>query len=151
MILNSEIKEQRVLGTVLPSIFLAVAGFLLNVVLSRMIATQREQIAALKALGYENRAIGLHYLKLVLVIVVIGAVLGLGVGRCWGTGLWASTQMSSDSRAALPGTSRVDSGSHWCGDLCCSSGYLSCHHATVSMAPAEGHATTARRLQTHAD
>jgi putative ABC transport system permease protein len=48
LILNSEIKEQRVLGTVLPSIFLAVAGFLLNVVLSRQIATQREQIAALK-------------------------------------------------------------------------------------------------------
>lgn len=30
MILDSEIKEQRVLGTVLPSIFLAVAGFLLG-------------------------------------------------------------------------------------------------------------------------
>jgi len=92
MILNSEIKEQRVLGTVLPSIFLAVAGFLLNVVLSRMIATQREQIAALKALGYENRAIGLHYLKLVLVIVVIGATLGLAVGALlgnWFVGIYA--------------------------------------------------------------
>jgi putative ABC transport system permease protein len=50
-LLSSEIKEQRVFGTVLPSIFLAVAAFLLNVVLSRQIATQREQIAALKALG----------------------------------------------------------------------------------------------------
>ena len=92
MILNSEIKEQRVLGTVLPSIFLAVAGFLLNVVLSRMIATQREQIAALKALGYENRVIGLHYLKLVLVIVVIGATLGLAVGALlgnWFVGIYA--------------------------------------------------------------
>jgi len=92
MILSSEIKEQRVLGTVLPSIFLAVAGFLLNVVLSRMIATQREQIAALKALGYENRAIGLHYLKLVLVIVVIGATLGLAVGALlgnWFVGIYA--------------------------------------------------------------
>lgn len=84
MILNSEIKEQRVLGTVLPSIFLAVAGFLLNVVLSRQIATQREQIAALKALGYENRAIGLHYLKLVLVIVVLGLALGLALGATLG-------------------------------------------------------------------
>jgi putative ABC transport system permease protein len=84
MILNSEIKEQRVLGTVLPSIFLAVAGFLLNVVLSRLIATQREQIAALKALGYENRAIGAHYLKLVMVIVVLGATLGLAAGGVLG-------------------------------------------------------------------
>ena len=46
--LNSEITQQRVMGTVLPSIFLAVAAFLLNVVLGRQIATQREQVAALK-------------------------------------------------------------------------------------------------------
>jgi putative ABC transport system permease protein len=92
MILNSEIKEQRVLGTVLPSIFLAVAGFLLNVVLSRQIATQREQIAALKALGYDNRAIGMHYLKFVLVIVVVGLALGLAVGAAlghWFVGIYA--------------------------------------------------------------
>lgn len=86
MILNSEIKEQQVLGTVLPSIFLAVAGFLLQVVLSRQIATQREQVAALKALGYDNRAIGAHYLQLVLVIVVLGVALGLALGN--GMGRW---------------------------------------------------------------
>lgn len=84
MILDSEIKEQRVLGTVLPSIFLAVAGFLLNVVLSRQIATQREQVAALKALGYDNLPIGLHYLKLVLVIVALGVSLGGVVGALLG-------------------------------------------------------------------
>jgi putative ABC transport system permease protein len=84
LILNSEIKEQRVLGTVLPSIFLAVAAFLLNVVLSRQIATQREQVAALKALGYDNWAIGLHYLKLVLVIVTLGVVLGIALGAVIG-------------------------------------------------------------------
>lgn len=92
LILNSEIKEQRVLGTVLPSIFLAVAGFLLNVVLARQIATQREQVAALKALGYDNRAIGLHYLKLVLVIVVVGVALGLALGAAmghWFVGIYA--------------------------------------------------------------
>lgn len=77
MILSSEIKEQRVLGSVLPTIFLAVAGFLLNVVLSRLVATQREQVAALKALGYNNRSIAAHYLKLVLVIVAMGALIGL--------------------------------------------------------------------------
>jgi ABC-type lipoprotein release transport system permease subunit len=52
--LDNEIKEQRVLGTVLPAIFLGVAAFLLNVVVSRLVATQREQIAALKALGYRQ-------------------------------------------------------------------------------------------------
>ncbi|MCB1997196.1 MAG: ABC transporter permease, partial [Rhodoferax sp.] len=47
--LDNEIAEQRVLGSLLPAIFLAVAAFLLNVVVSRLVSTQREQIAALKA------------------------------------------------------------------------------------------------------
>lgn len=90
--LDNEIKEQRVLGTVLPVIFLAVAAFLLNVVVSRLVSTQREQIAALKALGYPDRSIALHYLKLVLVIVTIGLLLGVAVGDRLGTmftGLYA--------------------------------------------------------------
>ena len=89
--LDNEIKEQRVLGTMLPSIFLAVAAFLLNVVVSRLVATQREQIAALKALGYTNRSVAAHYLALVLAIVAIGLLLGLGLGKQLGvllTGLY---------------------------------------------------------------
>ncbi len=82
--LQNEIKEQYVLGTVLPSIFLAVAAFLLNVVVSRLVATQREQIAALKALGYPNRSIGGYYLKLVFVIVIAGLVLGVALGKWLG-------------------------------------------------------------------
>jgi putative ABC transport system permease protein len=90
--LSNEIKEQHVLGTVLPSIFLGVAAFLLNVVVSRLVATQREQIAALKALGYPNRTIAAHYLKLVTVIVAAGMVLGVLIGDRLGTmftGLYA--------------------------------------------------------------
>jgi putative ABC transport system permease protein len=83
--LDNEIKEQQVMGTVLPSIFLGVAAFLLNVVISRLVATQREQIAALKALGYANTAIAAHYLKLVLLIVALGFVLGLALGSWLGT------------------------------------------------------------------
>jgi putative ABC transport system permease protein len=82
--LDNEIKEQRVLGTVLPSIFLGVAAFLLNVVVSRLVATQREQIAALKALGYPNRSIAAHYLKMVLAIVALGFALGLVLGDVLG-------------------------------------------------------------------
>jgi putative ABC transport system permease protein len=86
VMLSSEIKQQKAMGTVLPSIFLAVAGFLLNVVLSRQIATQREQIAALKALGYHNRAIGQHYLTLVLLIVALGVGIGIALGAWLGHG-----------------------------------------------------------------
>lgn len=78
--LEAEIKEQRVLGTVLPAIFVGVAAFLLNVVVSRMVSTQREQIAALKALGYSNRRIAGHYLAFMLVIVLAGVALGVAAG-----------------------------------------------------------------------
>lgn len=90
--LDNEIREQRVLGTVLPAIFLAVAGFLLHVVTARLVATQREQVAALKALGYRDGAIALHYLKLVAPMVLGGYLLGLLLGRWMGgmlTGLYA--------------------------------------------------------------
>ena len=92
--LDSEIKEQRALGTLLPIIFLSVAAFLLNVVVSRLVATQREQIAAMKALGYPNQTIALHYLKLVLVIVALGLMLGVALGNWLGTqliGLYAQS------------------------------------------------------------
>jgi putative ABC transport system permease protein len=90
--LDNEIKEQHVLGSVLPSIFLGVAAFLLNVVVSRLVATQREQIAALKALGYPNASIAAHYLKMVGAIVALGFGLGLLLGDALGrmlTGLYA--------------------------------------------------------------
>ncbi len=90
--LVNEIREQHVLGTVLPAIFLAVAAFLLNVVVSRLVARQREQIAALKALGYSNRTIAAHYLKLVLTIVGLGFVAGAALGHWLGSmflGLYA--------------------------------------------------------------
>jgi putative ABC transport system permease protein len=83
-ILSQEINQQKVIGTIFPAIFLGVAAFLLNVVLSRQISTQREQIAALKALGYANLTIAAHYLKLVLIIVVFGIVLGIGIGAWLG-------------------------------------------------------------------
>ena len=82
--ITQEINEQRVFGVVLPGVFLAVAVFLLNVVLTRQIGVQRGQIAALKALGYPDVMIGVHYLKFVLVIVALGIAVGLGIGAWLG-------------------------------------------------------------------
>ncbi|MEZ5582595.1 MAG: hypothetical protein R3F37_07365 [Candidatus Competibacteraceae bacterium] len=42
------------MAALFPVIFLGVAAFLLNVVITRLIGLQREQIAALKAFGYSN-------------------------------------------------------------------------------------------------
>lgn len=78
--LTEELKQQRTVATVFPLIFFGVAAFLLNVVVSRMIGLEREQIAALKAFGYSSAAIGWHYSKLVLVIVGLGVAGGLAAG-----------------------------------------------------------------------
>ena len=78
--LDDEIAQQGFMATTVPVIFLAVAAFLLNVVLGRMIRTQREQIAVLKALGYGNPTIASHYLQLVAIVVLAGALLGTAAG-----------------------------------------------------------------------
>ena len=78
-IVSNELTQLQVMGTVLPSIFMAVAMFILNVVLSRQVATQRSQIAALKALGYGDGAIAWHYIQVALVIAGLGVVAGLAL------------------------------------------------------------------------
>lgn len=85
--LDNEIREQQVIGTILPAIFAAVAAFLVHVVMSRQIATQREQIAALKALGFSNRRIAGHHLQGVLLIALAGGLIGLASGHLLGSGL----------------------------------------------------------------
>ncbi|MEX2570034.1 MAG: ABC transporter permease [Gemmatimonadota bacterium] len=79
-LLDDEIESTRVSGTFIPAIFLAVAAFLLHIVLSRMVRTQREQIAILKAFGYSNLEVGRHFLQFALIAVVLGVVVGTSVG-----------------------------------------------------------------------
>lgn len=78
--LSEELKQQKTIATIFPIIFFGVAAFLLNVVISRLISLQREQIAGLKAFGYSNFDVGMHYTKLVLLIVLLGIILGTLVG-----------------------------------------------------------------------
>lgn len=85
--LDDEIRQLRGTGMIVPVVFLAVAAFLLNIVLSRLIKTQRDQIAALKAFGYYNWQVGWHYFKLIALIVLMAAVLGTAVGSWMGHGL----------------------------------------------------------------
>ncbi|MDP6704967.1 MAG: FtsX-like permease family protein [Alphaproteobacteria bacterium] len=85
--LNGEIKQLQGTSIVVPPIFLAVAAFLLNIVVSRLIQTEREAIGLLKAFGYTNTAVGSHYLKLVLAMTVLGVALGCLGGAWLGRGL----------------------------------------------------------------
>lgn len=85
--LSEEMNQLGLLATIFPVLFLGVAAFLLNVVISRMVTMQREQIAVLKAFGYRNRDVVLHYLELVMVIVLSGVVSGVVVGIWLGHGM----------------------------------------------------------------
>ena len=80
LFVSSEIDETEITSVLLPAIFLGVTAFLLNMVLARLVATQRQEIAILKAFGYGNPAIAAHYLQLALGPVLIGAVIGTGLG-----------------------------------------------------------------------
>ena len=75
------------MGQMFSFIFLGVSAFLLHIVVSRLIDTQREQIAVLKAFGYSNGQVGLHYAKLVIAIVLLGTVTGVAGGAWLGHGL----------------------------------------------------------------
>ncbi|UCD35772.1 MAG: ABC transporter permease, partial [Nitrospiraceae bacterium] len=86
--LSEEFRQLEQMAAIFPVIFLSVAAFLLNVVISRLVSTQREEIAALKAFGYSTHDMGLHYVKLVLVIVVSGLLAGIS-GGAW-LGRWMS-------------------------------------------------------------
>lgn len=76
---TDEIRVLTILSIGFPAIFLGVAAFMTNAVLSRLLALQREQIAILKAFGFSNRQITGHYLKFAAVIGLTGTVLG-GIG-----------------------------------------------------------------------
>ena len=79
---ENELAQLQSFGFMLPLVFLMVAAFILNIALTRALALQRPQIAALKALGYGNLAIGWHYLKWALVIGLLGVAIGI-VGGAW--------------------------------------------------------------------
>jgi putative ABC transport system permease protein len=88
--LEDELNQQKVMSITIPIIFFGIAAFLLNSTLGRLVTAQREQIAALKALGFPNRMLLSHYLKLVFVIILIGSALGIAAGFGFGRAMIAS-------------------------------------------------------------
>lgn len=87
-ILSMRLDILQTIALVIPSVFLLVAAFLVNVVVSRLVFLERTQIAVLKALGLGNARIARHYLVLVALIVGIGAIVGVAFGA-W-SGRWMS-------------------------------------------------------------
>jgi putative ABC transport system permease protein len=84
---SNEIGQLRTTIEILPPIFLAVAAFLLNIVLGRLVDTEREVIGLLKAFGYRNRQILRHYAELALLLSAGGLALGCAAGAWLGRSL----------------------------------------------------------------
>ncbi len=89
--LSDEIKGLRGSATFTPTIFLAVAAFVLHMLMGRLVRTQRTQIAVFRAFGYSTAQLGVHFLKLALLVGVLGAVFGVALGLWfadWALGLY---------------------------------------------------------------
>ena len=78
--ITQELDQLKTIALVIPPIFLGVAAFLIHMVLSRLIETERESIGLLKSFGYTNREVGWHYLKFTLVIAALGMLTGCVAG-----------------------------------------------------------------------
>lgn len=86
--ISSELSGLEVMATMLPLVFLAVAALVLNVLMMRMAEQQRTIVGTLKALGYDNMQVFLHFLKFGLFVGVLG-----GVGGC-ALGYWLAGEMT---------------------------------------------------------
>jgi putative ABC transport system permease protein len=105
---RNEIDGLKATARTTPPIFLAVAAFLVNVVVARLVERERGQIGLMKAFGYSDRAVGRHYAGLVGLIAVAGVLIGSAVGAWLGRGLaelYAEFFYFPDLRFSLaPGT-----------------------------------------------
>lgn len=85
MFVQDEIRQQRSMTYIAPGVFIFVASFILYTVLSRLIELHRNQIAALKSLGYTSKSLVYHYWKLVTVILIAGIapaiLMAQGIGQ----------------------------------------------------------------------
>jgi len=79
-VLQAKLDGIKSVALVLPLIFLAMAGVIQLIILRRMVKTQRTQIGVMKALGYNNTQIMLHYTVYALAVSTLGAILGIILG-----------------------------------------------------------------------
>ncbi len=75
-----EATEGKTMGSILPVLFLAIAVLTMVTTMHRIAAKEKTQIGILKALGFKNRTILLHYSVYGLFIGICGTALGAVLG-----------------------------------------------------------------------
>ena len=85
--ISDEIKGLSVSAKITPTLFLGIAALILLILLNRMVRTERTQIGLMKAFGYSNWAVGLHYIEYGIILALIGCVGGFGLGEWMAGGM----------------------------------------------------------------
>ena len=75
-----EATEGKAMGSILPVLFLAIAVLTMVTTMHRIATKEKTQIGVLKALGFKNRKILLHYSLYGLLIGIVGAAFGAVLG-----------------------------------------------------------------------
>jgi putative ABC transport system permease protein len=86
--IDSELEQLRTSAMILPPIFYALSAFLVAMVMSRIVALERSEIGLLKAIGYSDAEICVHYLLLAVLIAMAGTLIG------WGAGTWLARALA---------------------------------------------------------
>jgi putative ABC transport system permease protein len=85
--ITDEIRQNRVFGIIVPAIFLGLAGFLISTLLMRLVGIERDQIGLLKAFGFSNTVVSWHYMKLTMLMITLGWLLGMALGSWWASAI----------------------------------------------------------------
>ena len=80
VIVQMEVESLQTMSSAVPVVFLAAAGLVLIMMLSRMIKRDRIKIGILKALGYQNNEIIAHYTKYAAITGFTGGLIGSVLG-----------------------------------------------------------------------
>ncbi|MEO1746357.1 MAG: ABC transporter permease, partial [Pseudomonadota bacterium] len=136
--IESEMQQLTAIAAIIPPIFLVVSAMLINAILARLIATERQQIGLLKAFGFDQREIAWHYVKLALGMVtggiLAGFVLGAALARLM-TNLYADTFRFPDLIFRLEPSSFVIGGG--AAAFAAIIGAIGAARAAAKLAPAE--------------
>lgn len=85
--IDGELKQLRSMAYVLPPVFFGITIFLVNMVVGRIVSLERSEIGLLKAIGYSNTEVSLHYLALAGLIALVGIGAGVAAGSWLSRGL----------------------------------------------------------------
>ncbi len=78
--IQDEIKQHVILAIMFPIIFVVVALLILLTTITRIVNNQRTQIGTLKAIGFDNKSLIIHYLSYGFILTFLGSVLGILIG-----------------------------------------------------------------------